>query len=72
MADADFRKDLSHLTWDEVLRRQQQRAGLIPAWLDALQLTPGMRVLDVGAGPGFVSQQAGPCTSGPPAEHASG
>lgn len=56
MASA-FRKDLGHLSWDEVLRRQVQRAGLVPEWLDALALRPGMRVLDVGAGPGYVSQQ---------------
>jgi ubiquinone/menaquinone biosynthesis C-methylase UbiE len=52
-----FRKDLGHLTWDEVLRRQEQRAELVPTWLDALALHPGMRVLDVGAGPGYVTQQ---------------
>jgi ubiquinone/menaquinone biosynthesis C-methylase UbiE len=54
---AAFRKDLGHLTWAEVLRRQEERAELVPAWLDALALHPGMRVLDVGAGPGYVSQQ---------------
>ena len=57
MADADFRKDLGHLTWDEVLRRQEQRGHLVPAWLDALDLRPGQCVLDVGSGPGYVSQQ---------------
>ena len=55
--EAAFRKDLGHLTWDEVLRRQMQRAHLIPDWLDALAMGSGMRVLDVGAGPGYVSQQ---------------
>lgn len=55
--EPSFRKDLGHLTWDEVWRRQVQRADLVPAWLDALALRPGMRVLDVGAGPGYVSQQ---------------
>jgi ubiquinone/menaquinone biosynthesis C-methylase UbiE len=55
--ESAFRKDLGHLTWDEVWRRQVQRADLVPEWLDALALFPGMRVLDVGAGPGYVSQQ---------------
>lgn len=50
-----FRKDLSHLRWDEVYARQQLRAPLVGAWMDALALQPGDRVLDVGAGPGFVS-----------------
>jgi ubiquinone/menaquinone biosynthesis C-methylase UbiE len=50
-----YRKDLSHLTWDEVYARQTQRALLVPDWMDALQLKVGDRVLDVGAGPGFVS-----------------
>lgn len=50
-----YRKDLSHLTWDEVYARQTQRAFLVPAWMDALLVKRGDRVLDVGAGPGFVS-----------------
>jgi len=53
--DAPYRKDLSHLSWDEVFARQAQRAGLIAEWIDGLALEPGNRVLDVGAGPGFVS-----------------
>ena len=55
MADPAFRKDLKHLSWDEVYARQQQRGHLVPAWLAALALKAGDRVLDVGAGPGYVS-----------------
>jgi ubiquinone/menaquinone biosynthesis C-methylase UbiE len=50
-----FRKDLSHLSWDEVYARQASRAALIPDWLNALRLKSGDRVLEIGAGPGFVS-----------------
>lgn len=50
-----FRKDLGHLSWDEVYARQASRAALIPDWLNALRLKPGDRVLEIGAGPGFVS-----------------
>lgn len=32
-----------------------QRARLVPAWMDALELKLGDRVLEVGAGPGYVS-----------------
>lgn len=50
-----YRKDLSHVTWDEVYRRQEQRGFLVAAWVEALRLKEGDRVLDVGAGPGFVT-----------------
>jgi ubiquinone/menaquinone biosynthesis C-methylase UbiE len=53
--DAPFRKDLSHLTWDQVYARQQQRAALVDDWMDGLRLKLGDRVLEIGAGPGFVS-----------------
>lgn len=50
-----FQKNLSHLTWDEVFARQRQRDALLPAWMEALRLNAGDHVLDLGAGPGFVS-----------------
>lgn len=53
--DAPYQKDLGHLSWDQVFARQELRAGLIDDWMEALGLKPGDRVLDIGAGPGFVS-----------------
>ena len=50
-----FQKDLTHLTWDEVYARQVQRAALIGAWMEALRLKKGDRVLEIGSGPGYVS-----------------
>ena len=50
-----FQKNLSHLSWDQVYARQALRAGLVGAWMDALGLKTGDRVLEVGAGPGYVS-----------------
>ena len=50
-----FRKDLTHLTWAEIYQRQGQRAHLVDEWMDALSLAPGDRVLEIGAGPGYVS-----------------
>jgi len=50
-----YRKDMSHLTWDQVYERQMQRAPLVGDWMDALRLKRGDHVLDVGAGPGYVS-----------------
>jgi ubiquinone/menaquinone biosynthesis C-methylase UbiE len=53
--EALYRKDLGHLSWEQVFARQAQRADLIDAWIDGLDLAASDRVLDVGAGPGFVS-----------------
>ena len=53
--DKSYRKDLSHLTWDEIFSRQLLRAGLVEGWMEALHLQPGACVLDIGAGPGYVS-----------------
>ena len=53
--EESYRKDLSHITWDEVFARQVRRAALVEDWMDAMQLQPGARVLDIGAGPGYVS-----------------
>ena len=53
--DKPFKKDLSHLNWDQVYARQALRAELIGDWLDALRLKSGDRVLEIGAGPGYVS-----------------
>ena len=50
-----FRKDLKHLSWAEVFARQEARAFLIDQWLQALSLKPGDHVLEVGAGPGYVT-----------------
>jgi len=50
-----FQKDLSHLSWDQVYARQALRAELVSAWMDALRLKASDRVLEVGAGPGYVS-----------------
>ena len=50
-----FRKDLTHLTWDEVYARQVKRANLVGEWMDALGLKTGDRALEIGAGPGHVS-----------------
>ena len=53
--DKPYQKDLSHLTWDQVYARQAQRADLLGDWLEGLRLQAGDRVLDIGAGPGYVS-----------------
>ncbi len=50
-----FKKDLSHLSWNQVYARQALRAELVGEWLDALRLKAGDRVLEIGAGPGYVS-----------------
>jgi ubiquinone/menaquinone biosynthesis C-methylase UbiE len=46
---------MSDLTWDEVYARQAKRADLVDEWLDALDLKLSDHVLEVGAGPGYMS-----------------
>ena len=50
-----FQKDLSHLSWDQVYERQAMRADLVSDWIEGLRLKSGDRVLEIGAGPGYVS-----------------
>lgn len=50
-----FQKDLGHLSWDEVYDRQTLRAPLVNDWLEGLHIKSGDRVLEIGAGPGYVS-----------------
>jgi ubiquinone/menaquinone biosynthesis C-methylase UbiE len=50
-----YQKDMSHTTWDQVFERQSRRADLLEEWVNDLEITPGTRVLDVGAGPGYFS-----------------
>lgn len=56
--DTEFRKDMSHTTWDRVYERQRSRGERLCEWLDALELKPGGRVIDVGCGPGYNSLSA--------------
>ena len=53
--ETSFRRDMSHLTWDEVYARQAKRGDLVGEWLDALCVKPGDHVLEIGAGPGYLS-----------------
>jgi ubiquinone/menaquinone biosynthesis C-methylase UbiE len=53
--DKLFQKDLSHLSWDQVYARQASRDNLVGDWMDGLRLKSGDRVLEIGAGPGYVS-----------------
>lgn len=50
--DHAYHKDLSHLTWEEVFRRTEQRAPLAEVYWRLAGGRPGARVADVGCGPG--------------------
>ncbi|WP_028612337.1 class I SAM-dependent methyltransferase [Paenibacillus harenae] len=47
-----FDKNLSHLGWEEVKKRQLHRLPLADEWIDIVQMKPGHSVLDIGPGPG--------------------
>jgi ubiquinone/menaquinone biosynthesis C-methylase UbiE len=53
--ETPYREDMSHTTWDKVFERQSHRVALLEEWMQDLEITPGTRVLDVGAGPGYFS-----------------
>lgn len=55
MTEPPFRKDLKNVSWQRVYERQALRAELIDGWMAALRLRAGDRVLEIGAGPGYVS-----------------
>lgn len=48
----EFHKDLSHVGWEEVKRRQLQRESLVYEWIELVGMKPGKSVLDIGTGPG--------------------
>lgn len=52
-AQGHYRKDLGHLSEEEVWERQKRRAPLADHWWRLAGARPGWRVLDVGSGPGW-------------------
>lgn len=50
-----FNKDMSNADWDKVYARQMRRAELVPEWMEAIHLQRSDRVLEVGAGPGYLT-----------------
>ena len=52
-SDATYHKDLSHLATEHVWERQAMRAPLADLGWRFAEGRPGMRVADVGCGPGF-------------------
>ncbi len=53
--EREYRRDLSHTTWEEIFRRQSLRHDLAEGWLDRLAVGPGTHLADLGCGPGYVS-----------------
>jgi len=52
-----FKKDLSHITWAEVKRRQLQRLSLVHDWIRLTAMTSGLTVVDIGPGPGLFTRE---------------
>lgn len=50
-----FEKEFRRTDWEQVFARQVLRAELFGDWADGLALKVGDHVLEIGAGPGFVS-----------------
>lgn len=53
-----YDREMRHADWERVFERQKKRTEELRLWLDALELTPGTRLLDLGSGPGFAALQA--------------
>jgi ubiquinone/menaquinone biosynthesis C-methylase UbiE len=53
----DFSKNLSHIGWDEVKRRQSERIPLVYEWIRFTGMEQGMSVLDIGTGPGVFTRE---------------
>lgn len=51
----DFHKDLTHHDPEHIWERQRQRAPLVSLWWGLAEGRQGMRVLDVGCGPGHLA-----------------
>ncbi|BAS26307.1 class I SAM-dependent methyltransferase [Limnochorda pilosa] len=53
-----YDREMRHVDWDEVFRRQVLRSAEVERWLDALALRADGTVADVGSGPGYVTLRA--------------
>lgn len=53
----EFQKDLSHVEWEEVKRRQLQRIPLVYEWIKLVGMKQGLSVLDIGTGPGVFTKE---------------
>jgi ubiquinone/menaquinone biosynthesis C-methylase UbiE len=53
----DFSKNLSHIGWDEIKRRQSERVPLVHEWIRFTGMKQGMSVLDIGTGPGVFTRK---------------
>lgn len=52
-----FQKDLSHIGWDEVKKRQEERLPLVQDWIQLTHMTKGQTVVDIGPGPGVFTRE---------------
>lgn len=63
-SESEYRKDMSHLEWEEVYQRQVARDATVPVFLDQLGVKSGDTVVEVGSGPGHtavvVAERVGP------------
>lgn len=53
----EFDKNLSHVGWEEVKRKQLQRAPLVYEWIKFVGMKQGSTILDIGTGPGVFTME---------------